>query len=598
MSFRTPRRLGGFALIACLASAFALASPSALHAQVVNDPRIAEFDPSPDHWAVLDSGQPAVIRYELGMYLLGASAPFMTVDMGKPSPAQDGKIRYDFTAAVAGLLMPSGEYEARVSAVGPEGSALSDASNPFTFSASSTCAVALSTASVQAPAAGGQYAVNVSTSAGCRWTATTAQTWVTLSVTGGSGSGNVAFQVRANASTYSRTAIVAIGGQAVTVWQAAAASAATTPTLSWPTPLPISQGTPLSSIQLNATASAPGTFTYNPPAGTLLPTGTHTLTATFVPVDTALYRTAATYTTLVVDSAMYRLTVVRPSGGTISGAGINCGTVSNVCQVTMPASMTLGMQAAADSGYVFSGWTGDCSGTNPGIWLALNGVRSCGATFSALAPAPPAGTTAGTTGSTAGTQTWPTGAPYTLTIVRPSGGTVNGAGVNCGTVSSACQVTMPASMTIGMQATADAGYVFSGWSGHCAGTNPSYWLALNGARTCSAAFSPVAASTAGTSGASTGSGTASTGPPYTLTIARPSGGTVNGAGINCGAGGSLCQVSMPATMTLGIQATASAGYVFSGWTGDCSGTNPSYWLALNGVRSCGAVFSPIPGESH
>ena len=236
MSFRTPRRLGGFALIAVLASAVALASPSPLHAQVVNDPRIAEFDPSPDHWAVLDTGQPAVIRYELGMYLLGASAPLMTVDMGKPSPGQDGKIRYDFAAAVAGLLMPSGEYEARVSAVGPEGSALSDASNPFTFSASSTCAIALGTASVQVPAAGGQYVVSVSTSAACRWTATTAQTWVTLSVTGGSGSGNVSFQVRANASTYSRTAIITIGGQAVTIWQAAAASAAsaTTPTLSWP----------------------------------------------------------------------------------------------------------------------------------------------------------------------------------------------------------------------------------------------------------------------------------------------------------------------------------------------------------------------------
>jgi len=111
MSFRTPRRLRGSALVVLLASAFLLASASALHAQIVTDPRVAEFDPSPDHWAVLDTGQPAVTRYELGMYLLGASAPFITVDMGKPAPAQDGKIRYDFTAAVTGFLMPSGAYE-------------------------------------------------------------------------------------------------------------------------------------------------------------------------------------------------------------------------------------------------------------------------------------------------------------------------------------------------------------------------------------------------------------------------------------------------------------------------------------------------------
>ena len=64
--------------------------------------------------------------------------------MGKPSPDADGKIRYDFASAVAGWPLPGGNYEARVSAVGPEGAALSDPSNPFTFTTVSSCTITLS----------------------------------------------------------------------------------------------------------------------------------------------------------------------------------------------------------------------------------------------------------------------------------------------------------------------------------------------------------------------------------------------------------------------------------------------------------------------
>jgi hypothetical protein len=177
-----------------------------------------------------------------------------------------------------------------------------------------------------------------------------------------------------------------VGGQTLTVWQAggATASNANVPVLSWPTPLPITQGTPLGPLQLNATASVAGTFTYTPPAGTVLPAGSHTLTAAFVPSDLNFYRTATTYRTLLVDAATFRLTVTRPSGGTIAGAGINCGTSSSVCQVTMPRSMTLGLEAVPDAGYVFSGWSGNCSGTGVSIWLPLTGPRSCGAVFTAV----------------------------------------------------------------------------------------------------------------------------------------------------------------------------------------------------------------------
>jgi hypothetical protein len=67
-----------------------------------------------------------------------------------------------------------------------------------------------------------------------------------------------------------------------------------TPVITWATPAPITYGTTLSSTQLNATASVPGTFVYSPAAGT------DTLSVTFTPTDTADYNTATATVTLAV----------------------------------------------------------------------------------------------------------------------------------------------------------------------------------------------------------------------------------------------------------------------------------------------------------
>ena len=74
-----------------------------------------------------------------------------------------------------------------------------------------------------------------------------------------------------------------------------------TPAIMWNNPANIVYGTPLSSTQLNATASTPGTFQYNPPAGTVLNAGTHQLSVTFTPNDTANYTTATANVQITID---------------------------------------------------------------------------------------------------------------------------------------------------------------------------------------------------------------------------------------------------------------------------------------------------------
>ncbi|MBR5978505.1 MAG: hypothetical protein IK033_05850, partial [Verrucomicrobia bacterium] len=73
-----------------------------------------------------------------------------------------------------------------------------------------------------------------------------------------------------------------------------------TPVITWATPASITAGTPLSSAQLNAKADVLGSFKYDPPAGTILDEGTHTLTAIFTPKTTSNYETATQTVQLVV----------------------------------------------------------------------------------------------------------------------------------------------------------------------------------------------------------------------------------------------------------------------------------------------------------
>ncbi len=65
---------------------------------------------------------------------------------------------------------------------------------------------------------------------------------------------------------------------------------AETPIISWASPADIVAGTPLSALQLDATASISGTFTYTPALGTVLNAGSgQVLAVTFTPTDTSDY---------------------------------------------------------------------------------------------------------------------------------------------------------------------------------------------------------------------------------------------------------------------------------------------------------------------
>src|SRR5207302_1802924 len=100
-----------------------------------------------------------------------------------------------------------------------------------------------------------------------------------------------------------------------------------TPPITWATPSPITYGTALSAIQLNATSTVVGSFAYSPVAGTVPTSGTTTLSVTFTPTDTVDYAPATKTVELIVNPATPVLAWNTPSavtyGTALSGTQLN-----------------------------------------------------------------------------------------------------------------------------------------------------------------------------------------------------------------------------------------------------------------------------------
>jgi len=87
-----------------------------------------------------------------------------------------------------------------------------------------------------------------------------------------------------------------------------------------------------------------------------------------------------------------RLTIAPvPTGGTIEGVDIICGTKGSICSANHPDGVPVELHPTADPGFTFMGFVGDCV---PLGHTQMTGPRTCGATFSRTAiadatPVPP-----------------------------------------------------------------------------------------------------------------------------------------------------------------------------------------------------------------
>ncbi|MBK8011310.1 MAG: DUF4214 domain-containing protein [Deltaproteobacteria bacterium] len=250
----------------------------------------------------------------------------------------------------------------------------------------------------------------------------------------------------------------------------------------------------------------------------------------------------------------YALTVSKSGSGTVSSnpSGINCG---STCSNSYSASTNVTLTASPSAGWIFSGWSGACSGSSATCTVTMSSARTVTASFSVAPPQ-----------------------QYALTVSKSGSGTVssNPSGINCG---STCSNSYSASTNVTLTASPSAGWIFSGWSGACSGSSATCTVTMSSARTVTASFSVA--------------------PPqqYALTVSKSGSGTVssNPSGINCG---STCSNSYSASTNVTLTASPSAGWIFSGWSGACSGSSATCTVTMSSARTVTASFSVAPPQQY
>ena len=130
------------------------------------------------------------------------------------------------------------------------------------------------------------------------------------------------------------------------------APAPVTPAINWTAPAAITFGSALSSTQLDATTTVPGSFVYNLPAGTVLQAGANqTLSVTFTPADTTDYTTATASTTITVNPAAAtpaNLVVTKVLSRTSSNVVVQL-TISNTGQTAATGVTLTSVKVGADT---------------------------------------------------------------------------------------------------------------------------------------------------------------------------------------------------------------------------------------------------------
>ncbi len=155
-----------------------------------------------------------------------------------------------------------------------------------------------------------------------------------------------------------------------------------------------------------------------------------------------------------------------------------------------------------------------------------------------------------------------------LTVTKVGNGKVTSTdgNINCGAT---CSFTYFSGSAVTLNATADQGWMFAGWSGACSGTG-SCDVTMTQNQSVQAMF---------------------TQPTYPLTVTTTGNGTVTSTDgfINCPG---TCSHSYLYNTQVTLNAAPANGWIFSGWSGACSGTG-SCNVTMTQAQSVGATFTQL-----
>jgi hypothetical protein len=224
--------------------------------------------------------------------------------------------------------------------------------------------------------------------------------------------------------------------------------------------------------------------------------------------------------------------------------GIDCGAD---CTEDYTTGTEVTLTATPGTGYDFSTWSGEgCAGTGTCV-VTMDQARSVTATFTIQV--------------------------HTLTVTKDGSGTgtvtSDLAGIDCG---SDCSEGYDHGTEVTLSASPGANSLFDGWSGEgCSGTETCV-VTMDQARNVTATFA-LETRTLTVTPAGTGAGTVTSDP----------------AGIDCGA---TCSAGFDHGTEVTLTATGDATSIFTGWSGDCSGTGTCV-VTMDQARNATATFTRL-----
>ena len=298
-----------------------------------------------------------------------------------------------------------------------------------------------------------------------------------------------------------------------------------------------------------------------------------------------------------IDDVVVQGCETTPMTYTVSANTVGSGSITaDPAQPFYNAGDFVTMTAAADPGWVFAGWSGDLSGTDPSGVLFINADKAVTATFEALTYTLNVATTGSGSVLVEPAQPFYTyGDVVTLTATPDPGWAFNGwsgdlsGGANPQTlvmdgnkavsadfaVAYTLDVSLVGSGAVGLDptqstyasgdvvtltATPAPGWLFSGWSGALSGTANPQTITMDGNKTVTATF---------------------TAESYTLNISVTGSGSVTA---------SPDQATYQYGDTITLTAVAALGWAFVGWGGDLSGTANPQTVTIEGDMNVVAIF--------
>ena len=328
-----------------------------------------------------------------------------------------------------------------------------------------------------------------------------------------------------------------------------------------------------------------------------IPGGQHSLSWSYTKDSSVSAGTDAAWVDKVVftPSTNYLLTVTKTGQGTVTSdpTGIDCG---SDCSESYVSGTNVTLIATPSADYIFAGWSGACSGTGS-CALSMTSARDVTATFTAsqLSLGEALDNTA-LNWSSSGNVGW--NAQTTISFF-------DGDAVQSGPLDNdqashlQTTVTGPGTLTFYWKVSSEEGYDFLAF------TDGSDQLQISGEvdwqrQTVSIASGQHTLSWSYIKDVSVDVGTdagwvdkveytPSGGTSYMLTVTKIGQGAVTSepTGINCGAD---CGENYVSGTIVTLIATPSAGYAFTGWSGECNGTG-SCVVAMNAAKNVNATFT-------